>query len=248
MKNAWKFDFNQGLFMTFEIYTCMSYPLLKNLQRGHPSNYRFFVYFSRLHRIIPTIYFAGVLVMISTAMHFWYRLELQSSGRKLYINVHFSTPAKNFSSKNGKKILKNLKIIKLERCSNYKNAGYFHMIHPRQAIEVKAEFPDMNYKGRPQNSLKASVPSFQPSISADYGTLTKPHICNRIKEFDVVQCRTAITEGGYRMHTCLGGKFIYFKNATPTNSWWWIIRYEIRDRFVDLDKTRFYTPRQKVQR
>lgn len=66
-------------------------------------------------------------------------------------------------------------------------------------IEVEAEFPDMNYKGRPQNSLKASVPIFQPSISADYGTLTKPHICNRIKELEVVQCRTAITEAGFRM-------------------------------------------------
>lgn len=70
MKDAWKFDFNQGLFMTFEIYTCMSCPLLKNLQRGHPCNCPFFVYFSQLHRIIPTIYFAGVLVMISTPMHF----------------------------------------------------------------------------------------------------------------------------------------------------------------------------------
>lgn len=36
-------------------------------------------------------------------------------------------------------------------------AGYFHMIHPRQAIEVEAEFPDMNYKGRPQNSLRVSA-------------------------------------------------------------------------------------------
>lgn len=31
---------------------------------------------------IPTIYFAGVFVMMSTVMHFWYCLELQSSDKK----------------------------------------------------------------------------------------------------------------------------------------------------------------------
>lgn len=83
-------------------------------------------------------------------------------------------------------------------------------------IEVEAEFPDMNYKGRPQNSLKASVPIFQPSISADYETLTKPHICNRIKELEVWYNVELLLQK--QVLGCLAGKFINFKNATPTNS------------------------------
>lgn len=100
------------------VRVCLIHPILKNLQRGHPCKHLFYVYFSRLHRNIPTIYFAGVFVMMSTVMHFWYCLELQSSDKKnLYINVLFCTPEKTFSSKNGKikNKKKTAKIIKLER-------------------------------------------------------------------------------------------------------------------------------------
>lgn len=64
------------------VRVCLIHPILKNLQRGHPCKHLFYVYFSRLHRNIPTIYFAGVFVMMSIVMHFWYCLELQSSDKK----------------------------------------------------------------------------------------------------------------------------------------------------------------------
>lgn len=64
------------------VRVCLIHPILKNLQRGHPCKHLFYVYFSRLHRNNPTIYFAGVFVMMSTVMHFWYCLELQSSDKK----------------------------------------------------------------------------------------------------------------------------------------------------------------------
>lgn len=41
-----------------------------------------------------------------------------------------------------------------------------NLVNPQLAIEVESEFLDMNYKGETQNSLKASIPSFQPGISA----------------------------------------------------------------------------------
>lgn len=88
--------------------------------------------------------------------------------------------------------------------------SHINLVNPRLAIEVVSEFPGMNYKGQPQNSLKASVPSFRRT--------SLPGLWDSHREFEVVQCRTAITEAGFRMQTCLGGKFIYFKNATPSDS------------------------------
>lgn len=80
-----------------------------------------------------------------------------------------------------------------------------NLVNPRLAIEVMSDF-----QGQPQNSLKASVPSFRRA--------SLPGLWDSHREFEVVQCRTAITEAGFKMQTCLGGNFIYFKNATPSDS------------------------------
>lgn len=118
--------------------------------------------------------------------------------------------------------------------------SHINLVNPRLAIEVVSEFPGMNYKGQPQNSLKASVPSFRRA--------SLPGLWDSHREFELVQCRTVITEAGCRMQTCLGGKFIYFKNATPSDSSCWITRATKSGTVFNLDNARFYTPRQKVKR
>lgn len=137
-----------------------------------------------------------------------------------------------------RKLKKTLKIIKLERCSKCKKSGLFSHDSP---IEVEAEFLDMNYKVRwrrlSQFFCRASLPTMGLSPSHIYVI--------ELKNWRWYNVELLLQK---QVLGCLAGKFIYFKNATPTNSWWRIIRCEIRDRFVDMDKTRFYTPRQKVQR
>lgn len=56
--------------------------------------------------------------------------------------------------------------------------SHINLVNPRLAIEVVSEFPGMNYKGQPQNSLKASVPSFRRA--------SLPGLWDSHREFEVV--------------------------------------------------------------
>lgn len=154
-------------------------PAFERLQRGHPCKHLFYVYFSRLHRIIPTIYFAGVFVMNSTAMHFWYCLELHRNRAVITKSVHqralLYTRKKPLEQKWKEKKEENYKT----RAMLYSGLfSHINLVNPQLAIEVESEFPDMNYKGELQNSLKASIPSFQPGISA--GTIWESHRATNI--------------------------------------------------------------------
>lgn len=121
-------------------------------------------------------------------------------------------------------------------------AGYFHMIHPSKLRPnfqtwITKDSPKIRWRRLSQFFSRASLPTMGLSPSHIYVI--------ELKNWRWYNVELLLQK---QVLGCLAGKFIYFKNATPTNSWWRIIRCEIRDRFVDMDKTRFYTPRQKVQR
>lgn len=167
MNDAWKFDFNHGLLWHLKsVRVCLMHRFWQTCNADILVNI-YFTYISRdyiglFQQFILLVYLLWCLLPCISGTVLNYRAVIK---KNLYINVLFCTPGKTFSSKNGKKIKKR----ENNKTRAMLHSGLFshiNVVNPRLAIEVESEFPDMNYKGQPQNSLKASVPNFQPGISA----------------------------------------------------------------------------------